>query len=115
MSTIAVPAVRPPLWRRLIGFNLLAGIVLGIIGYIIGYWIGGRFSGAGLASFSAEAGQTDIAIFLGYFLGVVGFLIGLGFAKYPIQRILGHPPTLAEHEAEDEGIGRYFRLCTDHK
>ena len=115
MSTIAVPAVRPPLWRRLIGFNLLAGIVLGIIGYIIGYWIGGRFSGAGLAYFSAEAGQNDIAIFLGYFLGVVGFLIGLGFAKYPIQRILGHPPTLAEHEAEDEGIGRYFRLCTDHK
>ena len=29
--------------------------------------------------------------------------------------MLGHPPTLAEHESEGEGIGRYFRLCTDHK
>ncbi len=29
--------------------------------------------------------------------------------------MLGHPPTLAEHESADEGLGRYFRLCTDHK
>ena len=28
MSTIAVEA-RPPLWRKLVGFNLLTGIVLG--------------------------------------------------------------------------------------
>ncbi len=117
MSTIAVSQslARPPLWRRLIGFNLLAGIVLGIIGYLIGYWIGDRFTGAGLAYYATEAGQNDIAILLGYFLGVVGFLVGLGFANYPIRRMLGHPPTLAEHEAEEEGIGRYFRLCTDHK
>jgi cytochrome c oxidase subunit 1 len=29
--------------------------------------------------------------------------------------MLGPPPTLAEHESEGEGVGRYFRLCTDHK
>ena len=46
---------------------------------------------------------------------MIGFLIGLGFANYPIRRMLGHPPTLAEHECEGEGVGRYFRLCTDHK
>ena len=46
---------------------------------------------------------------------MIGFLVGLGFANYPIRRLLGHPPTLAEHESEGEGAGRYFRLCTDHK
>ncbi len=116
MSTIAVAApARSPVWRRFMGFNLLTGIVLGIGGWFLGYFIGGRASAPSLAYYSAEAGMNDIAIICGYVLGVVGFLIGLGFANYPIRRILGHPPTLAEHEAEAEGIGRYFRLCTDHK
>jgi cytochrome c oxidase subunit I len=115
MSTIAVTAEQPPVWRRLIGFNLFMGIVGAIIGYLIGHWIGGRFTGAGIAYYATEAGQNDIAIFLGYFVGVVGFLAGLGFLNYPLSRLLGHPPTLAEHESEGEGIGRYFRLCTDHK
>ena len=52
---------------------------------------------------------------LGYLFGVFGFLIGLGFANYPLKRMLGHPPTLAEKESEGEGLGRYFSLCTDHK
>ena len=115
MSAIAVTADRPPVWRRLIGFNLFTGIVGAIVGYLVGHWIGGRFTGASIAYYVAEAGQNDIAIFLGYFFGVVGFLAGLGFPNYPFRRLLGHPPTLAEHESEGEGIGRYFRLCTDHK
>ena len=41
---------------------------------------------------------------LGYFLGVVGFLVGLGFANYPFKRLLGHPPTLAERESEEHGL-----------
>ena len=44
---------------------------------------------------------------------MVGFLIGLGFANYPVCRLLGQPASL--REKEDEGIGRYFGLCTDHK
>ncbi len=53
---------------------------------------------------------------LGYFSGVAGFLIGLGFANYPIKRMLGHPPTLAERESvEHHGATRYFSLSTDHK
>ena len=115
MSAITVTAEKPPVWRRLIGFNLLTGIILGIVGYLIGYWIGGRINTVSTAYYSAEAGQNDISIFLGYGFGVVGFLIGLGFANYPLRRLLGHPPTLAEHESADEGLGRYFRLCTDHK
>ena len=63
----------------------------------------------------ADTGENDIAVLLGYLFGVIGFLIGLGFLNYPIRRLLGHPPTLAEHEDEGLGIARYFRLCTDHK
>ena len=96
MTTIAHTVSRPPVWRRLVGFNLLTGIILGAIGYWLGYLIGSGIHGAGLAYYD-DVGQNDVAVLLGYFLGVVGFLVGLGFANYPIRRMLGHPPTLAEH------------------
>jgi cytochrome c oxidase subunit 1 len=116
MSAVAVPTGKRPMWRRLIGFNLLTAVVLAVVGYAIGYYaIGRNIHGAGLEYYATEAGQNDVAIMLGYFLGVVGFLVGLGFANYPVRRMLGHPPTLAEHEAVEEGIVRYFRLSTDHK
>ena len=36
MTTIAVTASNPPLWRRLLDFNLLTGIVLAItFGYLV--------------------------------------------------------------------------------
>ncbi len=102
-------------WRKLIGFNMLTGILLGIVGWLVGHWIGDHITGANLAYYSAEAGENDIAIMLGYFLGVVGFLVGLGFANYPVKRLLGHPPSLAERESEAQGLFRYFTLSTDHK
>jgi cytochrome c oxidase subunit I len=117
MSAIAV-TTRPqtPLWRRLMGFNVITGILLGIGGWFLGYWIGTRITGESLSYFASESGENDIAIFLGYFLGVVGFLAGLGFLNYPIRRMLGYPPTLAEKEsAEEHGWLRYFSLSTDHK
>ena len=82
MSAIAVSTTAPRSgWRKLIGFNMLTGILLGIVGWYVGHFLGDRITGANLAYFSAEAGENDIAIMLGYFLGVVGFLVGLGFAN----------------------------------
>jgi cytochrome c oxidase subunit 1 len=115
MTAISLPAGRRPLWRRLIGFNLLTGIIGAVIGGVIGNFIGNRISAPSIDYFSAQAGQNDIAVFLGYLFGVIGFLAGLGFLNYPVRRMLGHPPTLAAHEGEGEGLARYFRLCTDHK
>jgi cytochrome c oxidase subunit I len=115
MTSISVTAARPPVWRRLLGFNVLTGIVLAIVGWLIGDWIGNRIHATSITYYTTQAGQNDIAVLLGYLFGVIGFLIGLGFANYPVRRMLGHPATLAEHEAEGEGVGRYFRLCTDHK
>ena len=97
MSAIAVsvPARRTG-WRQLLGFNMLTGIVLGIAGWFVGYYaIGNHIHGANLVYYSTEAGQNDVAIMLGYLFGVIGFLVGLGFANYPLKRMLGHPPSLA--------------------
>ncbi|HZU61964.1 MAG TPA: cbb3-type cytochrome c oxidase subunit I, partial [Solirubrobacteraceae bacterium] len=116
MSAIAVPVhARRSGWRQLIGFNMLTGILLGIGGWFLGHFIGGRITGANLTYFSEEAGQNDIAIMMGYLFGVIGFLIGLGFANYPVRRLLGHPVSLAERESEEYGLLRYFSLSTDHK
>ena len=112
---MSVPARRSG-WRQLIGFNIFTGIILGIAGWFVGYVIGDHIHGANIVYYSTEAGQNDIAIMLGYLFGVIGFLIGLGFANYPLRRLLGHPPTLAERESPQEhGWMRYLSLSTDHK
>ncbi|HST32463.1 MAG TPA: cbb3-type cytochrome c oxidase subunit I, partial [Solirubrobacteraceae bacterium] len=104
--------VRRPLWRRLVGFNLLTAVLLGVGGYYVGWFIGHQIKSPSL-EFRSETDENDIALLLAYLFGVVGFLIGLGFANYPVSRLLGRPASL--REKEDEGIGRYFGLCTDHK
>ncbi len=117
MSAIAVsPVVRPPLWRRLIGFNLLTAIIGAAIGYVIGHLIGGTIHAHSIDYFSTQAGpERHRRSSSGYLFGTIGFMIGMGFLNYPIRRMLGHPPTLAEHEDVGEGVFRYFTLCTDHK
>ncbi len=116
MSTAAVASpLRPtrPMWRRLIGFNLLTAVVLGVGGYYLGWFIGHQVNGGKSFEFQNAVDENDVALLLAYFFGVIGFLIGLGFANYPFSRLLGRPASL--REKEDEGIGRYFGLCTDHK
>ena len=105
--------VRRPLWRRLLGFNLLSAVVLGVGGYYLGWFIGHQVSTSKSFEFINATYENDVALLLAYLFGVAGFLIGLGFANYPVSRLLGRPASL--REKEDEGIGRYFGLCTDHK
>jgi cytochrome c oxidase subunit 1 len=105
------PRSRVPLWRRLLGFNALLGFALGVGGWFLGHWIGTRIT-IGMDS-QVGTDQNDVAIFMGYFLALLGWLIGLGFANYPLSRFMGRPPAL--REKEQEGPGRYWRLCTDHK
>ena len=106
------PTARPP-WRRLVGFNLLTAVLLGVGGYYLGWFIGRQIGFEGSFHYQTASDENDVSLLLGYFLGVVGFLIGLGFANYPLSRLLGKPASL--REKEDQGIGRYFGLCTDHK
>jgi cytochrome c oxidase subunit 1 len=117
MSTTTIahaptPSSRP-LWRRLIGFNLLTAVILGVGGYYLGWWIGHLVTDTKSFEYTDKIDENDVALLLAYFFGVIGFLIGLGFANYPFSRLLGRPPSL--REKEEQGIGRYFGLCTDHK
>jgi cytochrome c oxidase subunit 1 len=98
--------------RRLLGFNLLTGIVLAILGFLLGRWIGDQISGPSL-DYVSDTGQSDVATALAYLLGIVGFLVGLGFANYPVGRMLGRPPSLPRPPTE--GIGRYFTSTAEHK
>jgi cytochrome c oxidase subunit I len=112
-SSAAPPAVQRPLWRRLIGFNLLTAVILGVAGYYLGWWIGHLITEGKSFEYTAATDENDVALLLAYFGGVLGFLVGLGFANYPVARMLGRPASL--REKEEQGISRYFGLCTDHK
>ncbi len=111
MAGNPTPQARP-VWRRLIGFNLLTAVILGVGGYYLGWFIGHQITGKSF-EYQEKIDENDVALLLAYTFGVIGFLIGLGFANYPISRLLGKPASL--REKEDHGIARYFGLCTDHK
>ncbi len=111
-TEVATPPASRPVWRRLIGFNLLTAVVLGVGGYYLGWFIGHQIGGPSY-EYQAAIDENDTALLLAYVFGVIGFLIGLGFVNYPVSRLLGRPASLREKEGE--GIGRYFGLCTDHK
>ncbi len=111
MSAIAVEQ-HPPVWRRLVGFNLLTGCLLGIGGWYVGWFAAHGIVGPSIAYF-ADVDYNELSVFMAYTCGVLGFLIGLGFLNYPFARLRGYPPTLRSKESE--GVGRYFGLCTDHK
>ncbi len=110
------PNATKPMWQRLLGFNLLTGIVLGVGGFYLG-WYGGHWLINGLhikgLDYFGGIDQNDVSLLLGYILGVIGLLVGLGFASYPLSRIRGYPPSLREKEST--GMSRYFGLSTDHK
>jgi cytochrome c oxidase subunit 1 len=115
MTTAAVPAPQRSFPRRLVGFNLLAAVVLGAVGYYLGWWIGHQIHAPSL-DYVANTGQNDVALFLAYVFGVVGFLAGLGTLNYPLSRIAGRPASVG-HDEEDDARGwtRYIGFCTDHK
>jgi cytochrome c oxidase subunit I len=110
-AAVAAPSPRPVL-RRLIGFNLLTAVILGVGGFYLGRLIGHEVTGPSY-KYEAKTNENDLGLLLGYAFGMIGFLVGMGFANYPVSRLLGRPASLREKESE--GISRYFGLCTDHK
>jgi cytochrome c oxidase subunit 1 len=111
VSATTVALARRPAWRGLIGFNMLTGLALGIGGWFLGAWIGGQMAVG--HDYLQGTDQNDVGIYMGYIFALVGWLVGLGFANYPLARLRGRPPSLTEHETT--GWTRYFKLCTDHK
>jgi cytochrome c oxidase subunit I len=103
----AAPAF-PSYWTRP---NLFSGLAGGVVGYAVGHWFG-NFVAANNQQFQGN-GQNDFALTLGYLVGTLGWLAGLGVLNYPVARMLGHRPD--ETFEEDPRLSRYFRYTLDHK
>ena len=107
----APPPPARPWWRRPAVHTALAGAVIGyLLGHLLGNVIAGQYSQVG------NSGQNDYAIVLGYVLGTLGWLAGLGVFSDLLRQMTGRPVHATE-EARDAsaGLARYFRYSLDHK
>jgi cytochrome c oxidase subunit 1 len=107
LQAAKTPDTRSPLLRP----NLFTVVIGLAIGYIIGVWIGHRI-GAHLDWVSA-IDQNDVSVLLGYSLGTIGYIAGLGLLDYPFRRLLGQRPV--DVVKKDTGAWRYLTVSTDHK
>ena len=114
MSRVEPPTPRrPPLWRRLIGFNLLDRRPARHRRLLPRLVRRPPLNAGRASATSPTPTRTTSRSSSATSSASLGFLIGLGFANYPFARLRGYPPSLREKETQ--GIGRYFGLCTDHK
>jgi cytochrome c oxidase subunit 1 len=115
MSNAETPAAAAPPAaggrNGLLTFNLLWGIVGLLVGWAIGLAIGHRM--ASRFDWIAATDQNDIAILLGYVLGTVGYLGGLGIFNHAVARLFGRSGGDLAKGAT--GWTRYVRASTDHK
>jgi cytochrome c oxidase subunit 1 len=83
-------------------------------GIVVGHWLG-NFLASGYSQVQ-NSGQNDLAIVLGYVVGTVGWLAGLGVFNDLLRQMAGKPvPVLEEEHAAAAGMARYFRYSLDHK
>jgi cytochrome c oxidase subunit I len=90
------------------------GLVGAVVGYLVGHWLGNF-----IASGYTQVGDSDVnnyAIVLGYVLGTVGWLAGVGVFNDLIRSMLGRPlRTEAEETGAATGLARFFRYTLNHK
>ena len=100
-----------PWWGRPAVHTAIVGAVLG---YFLGHWLG-NFIASDYTQVK-NSGQNDYAIVLGYVLGTLGWLAGLGVFGDLLRQMAGRPVHATE-EARDAstGMARYFRYSLDHK
>jgi cytochrome c oxidase subunit I len=90
------------------------GIIGAVLGYFLGHWLG-NYIASGYTQVM-NSGQNDFAIILGYALGTVGWLAGLGVFNDLGRQIAGRPiHAEQEVQAASSGLARYFRYSLDHK
>src|ERR1017187_9854689 len=107
----AVPGRARPWWMRPAIHTALIGAVLG---YVVGHWLGNFLSSS--YARNALSDTNDFPIVLGYVLGTVGWLGGLGVFNDLLRQMLGRPvPVLEEEHEAATGVARFFRYSLDHK
>jgi cytochrome c oxidase subunit 1 len=88
------------------------GLIGGVAGYLLGHWLG-NFLSSGYAQ-NPLSDSNDVPIVLGYALGTIGWLAGLGVFNDIGRLLLGKPLPDVEH-APAGGLAKYFRYTHDHK
>ena len=101
------PAIIQSSERRIvIPTNILTAIVLAVVGYWVGEQLGNSFM-------LNDAQNTGVL--LGYSFASIMFLVGIGFANYPLARLFGWRVTPQPAGDDHTGAWRYFNLSLDHK
>ena len=86
--------------------NIITGTVLGLVGYWAGVQLGNGFG---------FNDSENTGVILGYLFGSILFLVGVGFANYPMQRLFGWNVASRPSGDEHSGVWRYLNLSLDHK
>ncbi|MGO8947191.1 MAG: cbb3-type cytochrome c oxidase subunit I [Ktedonobacterales bacterium] len=102
--------------RKLIP-SYFSGAILGIIGFLAGIFFIYHFIGSDNQPDGPNF--TEQGLVIGFGVGVIGWLIGIGALKYPFTWLLAlKDPDHEEDErlaGKDGGTLRYFKFTTDHK
>ena len=91
------------------------GLIGAVIGFLAGYWLGRFLSPDTQGAYSTGLGdQHDLPLILGYVVGTLGWLAGLGVFNDLGRLLMGKPLPDIEH-APAGGVAKYFRYTLDHK
>src|SRR5215470_12155270 len=88
------------------------GLIGAVAGYFLGHWLGNFLSSSYPQNPLSDS--NDVPIVLGYALGTVGWLAGLGIFNELGRMMLGKPIADVEY-APAGGLAKYFRFTLDHK
>src|ERR1700684_3235486 len=81
-----IVGARYPWWLRP---GVPAGVIGAVAGYFLGHWLGNFLAGGYFRS--TPAGTKDVSPVLGYAVGVIGWLVGLGVFNDLFLLMLGKP------------------------
>ncbi|MGE5133374.1 MAG: cytochrome c oxidase subunit I [Gemmatimonadota bacterium] len=91
------------------------GLIGAVIGYILGHLLGQLLSPDTQGAYYTGLGdQRDLPLILGYVVGTLGWLAGLGVFNDLGRLLVGKPLPDIEH-APAGGVAKYFRYTLDHK
>ena len=97
--------------------SYFSGAILGIIGLLAGIFFVYHFIGSD--NLPGGPDFTEQGLVVGFGLAFIGWLIGIGALKYPINWLLALKDPDHEEElrlaGKDGGTLRYFKFTTDHK
>jgi len=100
------------------GVSALAPLIRAVLGLVLGFVLGAGVVAIARSSLGLEA-VSELTLAVGYTVGLIGWLIGLGALNYWFRYWLGLPERESgghsSAQSAPQGWARYFRFTTDHK